>query len=129
MSVGSEPEESFAMVLPIRKFVPPTARDGAATLDVARTVSILTLDPAARTRGADDRWRALRDGWLEAIRPHLDERALAWACRYMLEDLGGRYPQAKLKAVRRRLKTRYKSATGLGLRYATPVVMPRPTNS
>jgi hypothetical protein len=50
-------------------------------------------------------WAALVEGWTEAGR--LDEipaAARAWACKFMLVDLAGRYPPAELAHVRRTLE-------------------------
>ena len=65
----------------------------------------LTLDPMAREAGALPGWAALVDGWSETGR--LDEipaAARAWACKFMLRDLAGRYPPAELAHVRRTLE-------------------------
>jgi hypothetical protein len=78
---------------------------GDPVLDRARTWTILTLDPMARGARALPGWAALVDGWTEAGR--LDEipaAARAWACKFMLRDLAGRYPPAELAHVRRTLK-------------------------
>jgi aminoglycoside phosphotransferase (APT) family kinase protein len=79
------------------------AASGRPILDKARTTSILTLDPAACARRIDERWRVLSDAWLEEIEGDLDDNTLAWACRYMLNDLGSRYRRRDLAPVRQRL--------------------------
>ena len=76
------------------------AARGPADLDRARTLSILTLDPASRQRREDPRWVALNRGWIDAADltqvPVADR---AWAYRYMLADLAHRYPAAQLTHV------------------------------
>jgi aminoglycoside phosphotransferase (APT) family kinase protein len=77
------------------------AAAGHPDLDRARTWSILTLDPAARARHSMPAFAALADGWLEGGRlAQTSPAARAWACRYMLNDLGHRYSAADLAPVR-----------------------------
>lgn len=76
------------------------AATGDPVLDQARTWSILELDPQARARRADPGFAALASGWLESgglaeVRP----AARAWACRFMLADLAGRYQAGQLRHV------------------------------
>jgi len=78
---------------------------GDPVLDRARTWAILTLDPMAREAGARPSWAALAGGWTEAGRlDELPAAARAWACKFMLADLAGRYPPAGLAHVRRTLE-------------------------
>jgi Ser/Thr protein kinase RdoA (MazF antagonist) len=77
------------------------AAGGDPSLDRARSWTILTLDPAASTRGADRRWSALVKGWFEAAEfRSLPVTARGWACRYMMKDLSGRYRPDQLHKVR-----------------------------
>jgi Ser/Thr protein kinase RdoA (MazF antagonist) len=74
---------------------------GHPDLDRARTWSILTLDPAAVARRTEPGFAALADAWI--ARGQLagtPAAARAWACRYMLNDLAGRYPPTALAPVR-----------------------------
>ncbi|MEN3358719.1 MAG: hypothetical protein V7637_2701 [Mycobacteriales bacterium] len=78
---------------------------GPAALDRARTDTILRLDPQARRLAGDASWVALVTGWSEAA--HLRELpapALAWACRYMLNDLADRYRPDQLAHVHAALR-------------------------
>ncbi|MBI9115826.1 phosphotransferase [Sanguibacter suaedae] len=66
---------------------------GPADLDRARTATVLHLDPEARLIADAPVWRAFVDGWTRVA--GLDDVppvALAWACRYMADDLAARYP-------------------------------------
>jgi len=66
---------------------------GPADLDRARTATVLHLDPEARLIADAPVWRAFVDGWTRVA--GLDDvppAALAWACRYMADDLAARYP-------------------------------------
>jgi Ser/Thr protein kinase RdoA (MazF antagonist) len=77
---------------------------GDPVLDRARTWAILYLDPMARSADTLPGWAALAEGWSETGR--LDEipaAARAWACKFMLVDLAGRYPPAELAHIRRTL--------------------------
>ncbi len=77
---------------------------GPSVLDRARTWSILTLDPAVLARRFEPRVAALVRGWSDAAGfEDLPAQARAWACRFMLDDLAGRYPEDRLAHVRRRL--------------------------
>ncbi|ACZ20728.1 putative homoserine kinase type II (protein kinase fold) [Sanguibacter keddieii DSM 10542] len=77
------------------------AAAGPATFDLARTASVLTLDPHLVPLLGHPVWDAFLGGWTEAAGlDALPPEATAWACRYMLEDLGGRYPEAGLAHVR-----------------------------
>jgi Phosphotransferase enzyme family len=77
---------------------------GDPVLDRARTWAILSLDPMARGAQALPGWAALVEGWSETGRlDELPAAARAWACRFMLADLAGRYPPAELAHVRRML--------------------------
>jgi aminoglycoside phosphotransferase (APT) family kinase protein len=77
------------------------AAAGHPDLDLARTWSILTLDPAARAYRSEPAFAALADAWLkEAQLAQTPRTARAWACRYMLNDLGRRYSPADLAHVR-----------------------------
>jgi len=78
------------------------AAAGDPQLDAARTWSILTLDPAALDRRADPGWMALTDAWLDGL-PEIPAPARAWACRFMLADLGKRLDPATLAPVREAL--------------------------
>ena len=74
---------------------------GPAAYDRARTASVLTLDPHLVPLLGHPVWDAFLGGWSEAAGlGALPPDATAWACRYMLEDLGGRYPQDGLAHVR-----------------------------
>lgn len=84
------------------------ARRGHPALDLARTESMLTLDPALRDlpealRGCVD---ALRTAWMTGYGPGahaIDSAARLWAARVMLADLAPRYAHdpAQLDRVRR----------------------------
>jgi Ser/Thr protein kinase RdoA (MazF antagonist) len=77
------------------------AAAGHPDLDRARTWSILTLDPAARAGHSVPAFAALADAWLEGGQlAQTPPAARAWACRYMLNDLGRRYSPADLAPVR-----------------------------
>jgi Ser/Thr protein kinase RdoA (MazF antagonist) len=81
------------------------ARVGDPVADRARSWAILNLDPAARARRALPGWRALTQGWTESgALDAVPAAARAWACRFMLTDLAGRYPAADLAHVRRALR-------------------------
>lgn len=76
------------------------AAAGDPELDRARTWSILTLDPAARAYGDEPGWAALRDGWIESGGLHdIPAAHRAWACTFMLADLGKRYTAPELRHV------------------------------
>jgi aminoglycoside phosphotransferase (APT) family kinase protein len=76
------------------------AGGGDPVLDQARTWTILTLDPQARARRADPGFAALADGWLESGGlAEVPAVARAWACRFMLSDLAGRYRADQLRHV------------------------------
>lgn len=76
------------------------AAAGPPEYDRARTASILALDPAAIALGTDPRWVAFSEGWTTAASLHeVPAAAMAWACRYMLADLAGRYPVEDLAHV------------------------------
>jgi hypothetical protein len=76
------------------------AAAGDPMLDRARTLSILTLDPRAVASRVDANWCAVVDGWIEAGElANLPAPATAWACRFMLDDLGNRYSPRQLTAV------------------------------
>ena len=76
------------------------AAAGHPVVDRARSFSILTLDPAAVARRVDPRWVALTDGWIDGgeLR-NLPAPAMAWACRFMLDDLSKRDDIQQLAAV------------------------------
>jgi aminoglycoside phosphotransferase (APT) family kinase protein len=77
-----------------------TAAAGDPVLDRARTWTILTLDPAARARGAQPAWQALSEGWAQSAGLHdIPATARAWACRFMLADLARRYSPDDLKHI------------------------------
>ena len=62
---------------------------------------MLTLDPAAAPLRAEPGFAVLADTWVQAA--GLDRTpaaARAWACRYMVDDLGRRYSPADLAPVR-----------------------------
>lgn len=76
------------------------AAAGPSVLDRARSWAILALDPAARARAGQPGWRLLADGWPEAAALRdLPAVARAWACRFMLTDLGRRYSLSDLRHV------------------------------
>lgn len=76
------------------------AAAGPATYDRARTASVLTLDPHLVPLLGHPVWEAFLQGWTEAAGlDALPADATVWAGRYMLEDLGGRYPAAALAHV------------------------------
>lgn len=73
------------------------AAAGPPEYDRARTASILLLDPVAIALRVDPTWVAFVDGWSEAAAlDDLPPAATAWACRYMLADLAGRYTEQEL---------------------------------
>ena len=77
---------------------------GDPALDRARTWAILELDPLARALRDEPGLESLAAGWTAAA--GLDDIpawARAWACRFMLTDLGGRYEQDELAHVRQTL--------------------------
>jgi Ser/Thr protein kinase RdoA (MazF antagonist) len=77
------------------------AAAGHPDLDRARTWSILTLDPIARSYRAEPVFAALADAWLEQGQlAQASPAARAWACRFMLRDLGDRYSPVDLAHVR-----------------------------
>jgi aminoglycoside phosphotransferase (APT) family kinase protein len=76
------------------------AAAGHPVLDRARTFSILTLDPGAVARRVDASWCALVEEWSRAGGlEDLPTAAIAWACRFMLDDLAERYRVDELAAV------------------------------
>jgi Ser/Thr protein kinase RdoA (MazF antagonist) len=79
------------------------AAAGDPQLDAARTWSILTLDPAALARRTEPGWLALSEAWLDGL-PEIPAPARAWACRFMLADLGKRLDPAALAPVREALR-------------------------
>jgi len=79
------------------------AAAGDPQLDAARTWSILTLDPAALALRAEPGWVALTEAWLDRL-PEIPAPARAWACRFMLADLGKRLDPAALAPVREALR-------------------------
>lgn len=80
------------------------AASGPATLDRARTWSILTFDPAA-AQLRDSPWgSALIDGWSTAADwDGLPAAGRAWACDFMLNDLAGRTASRELRQARQQL--------------------------
>jgi Ser/Thr protein kinase RdoA (MazF antagonist) len=81
------------------------AAAGDPQLDRARTLTILTLDPAALRRRRDPRWAALTDTWIEEGRLRTTDRhARRWACRYMLNDLRQRHPPDALRHIQEALE-------------------------
>jgi aminoglycoside phosphotransferase (APT) family kinase protein len=81
------------------------AATGHPDIDRARTATVLTLDPAALARQADPSWAALVEGWSEAGElTEVPAGAMAWACRFMLNDLAGRYNSGQLAGVYRALQ-------------------------
>jgi Ser/Thr protein kinase RdoA (MazF antagonist) len=73
---------------------------GDPDLDRARTWTILTLDPAARARHDEPGWAALCEGWSESGRLRdIPAAHRAWACAFMLSDLGERYAADELKHI------------------------------
>jgi hypothetical protein len=65
-----------------------------------RTFSVPTLDPGAVARRVDASWCALIEGWSVAGGlADLPAHAMAWACRFMLDDLADRYGADELAAV------------------------------
>lgn len=77
------------------------AAAGPAVYDRARTASIFHLDPHAVPLLGDPTWRAFLDGWTESAGlGTVPARATAWACRYMLDDVGDRYDDDGLAPVR-----------------------------
>jgi aminoglycoside phosphotransferase (APT) family kinase protein len=80
------------------------AAAGDPDLDRARTWTILTLDPAARARGAEPGWAQLRAGWTESGGLHdIPAAYRAWACAFMLSDLAGRYAPDDLRHIAKAL--------------------------
>jgi aminoglycoside phosphotransferase (APT) family kinase protein len=78
---------------------------GPAAFDRARTHTILQLDPQARQLAADASWAALVTGWTDAAQlGHIPAPALAWACRYLLNDLAHRYHPDQLAHVHTALR-------------------------
>jgi ribosomal protein S18 acetylase RimI-like enzyme len=77
---------------------------GDPALDRARTWTILELDPLARSLRAEPGLGSLAAGWTEAARlDQIPAWARAWACRFMLNDLGRRYEPDELAHVREAL--------------------------
>ena len=78
---------------------------GPAELELARTASILTADPQAVAWQQDARCRALVEGWRqESGWDGVPDRARAWACAYMLDDLSDRHTAAELRPIRAALE-------------------------
>lgn len=76
------------------------AAAGPAAYDRARTASIFHLDPHAVPLLGDPTWRAFLDGWTESAQlDSVPAHATAWACRYMLDDVAGRYDDEGLRFV------------------------------
>jgi aminoglycoside phosphotransferase (APT) family kinase protein len=86
------------------------ARAGDPSLDLARTRSILTLEPGLEDlpRHVRDRLPELLDGWADGYGAEaraIPQAAEVWACRVMLADLAPRYgdrPEA-LDGIRARI--------------------------
>ena len=83
---------------------------GDPALDRARTWTILRHDPAVRSGLAEPGnagLAALVDGWVEEAGldalPETEPVAVAWACRFMVRDLAGRYRPDELAHVARLL--------------------------
>ena len=77
------------------------AAAGHPDLDRARTWALLTLDPAAVARRGEPGFAAVADAWITGGRlARTPPAARAWACRYMLDDLGRRYAPAALAHIR-----------------------------
>lgn len=75
---------------------------GPPEFDRARTATLFNWDPAAALFNGDPAWAALTEGWAEtASFPQIPRRAMLWACRYMLADLGDRYDAGQLSELRR----------------------------
>jgi hypothetical protein len=88
------------------------AAAGPAVLDRARSFTILTMDPHAVARVRDGRWRSLVDGWAEAGEwDTVPPPAIAWACRFMLDDLSRRCSADQLEPVAAALRDA-ESSTG-----------------
>jgi aminoglycoside phosphotransferase (APT) family kinase protein len=67
------------------------AATGPAVLDLARSWSILNLDPHAHARRRVGAWVALVSGWSAAANfGELDASAKVWACEFMIDDLRAR---------------------------------------
>ncbi|HYI56751.1 MAG TPA: phosphotransferase [Microlunatus sp.] len=78
---------------------------GPAELELARTASILTADPQAVAWQQDARCRALVEGWRqESGWDGVQDRARAWALRFMLDDLSDRHSAEELRAIRAALE-------------------------
>lgn len=96
------------------------AAAGPAALDRARTASIFHLDPHAVPLLGDPTWRAFLDGWTESAQlDQVPAWATAWACRYMLDDVGDRYDEDGLTPVRAAL-AEAETATTAGPAPASP---------
>lgn len=77
------------------------ASAGPADYDRARTATILRFDPATGPLRHDPSWRAFTAGWTEGARlEEVSAESMAWACRFMLNDLDGRHPAAALDDIR-----------------------------
>ncbi|MEP7762719.1 phosphotransferase [Sanguibacter sp. 25GB23B1] len=73
---------------------------GPPDLDRARTVTVLHLDPHARPLVGAPSWEAFVDGWTRSAGlGDVSPDALAWACRYMLDDLSARHDAAEFAHV------------------------------
>jgi aminoglycoside phosphotransferase (APT) family kinase protein len=80
------------------------AASGPAELDLARTATMMTFDPAARAHTGDPRWNALMEGWSqESGWDEIHDPVLVWALRFMVRDLSRRYSQAQLAPIAARL--------------------------
>lgn len=89
------------------------AAAGPAAYDLARTASIFHLDPHAVPLLGDPTWRAFLDGWTESAQlGAVPAEATAWACRYMLDDVGDRYDEDGLAPVRAALAAAVAGAEG-----------------
>lgn len=87
------------------------AARGDPVRDQARSWAILNLDPCARARHDQPGWPQMAAGWTEsAALDTVPGWARAWACRFMLSDLAGRYSAGQLAHVRQALRDAEASA-------------------
>ncbi|THF88961.1 hypothetical protein E7T09_00520 [Deinococcus sp. KSM4-11] len=96
------------------------ARLGDARLDVARTLSILSVDPAILALSPEHRQavRRLRRAYLEAYSRATEVTSdglapfLAWAGRYLIKDLSGKVEDGTLDPARRWTRAWLRRAAG-----------------
>jgi aminoglycoside phosphotransferase (APT) family kinase protein len=97
------------------------ARSGHPYADLARTYTLLTIDPALDALSPD--WRpvisSLAAGWAEGYGPEastIPAPCLAWAGRAMLRDVARRFPASALEPLASWTEARERGRTGGDLR-------------